>query len=398
MHVPGWHAATEKLQKEGKVQMLGIVQEQHPDRARLFMQWKQMSWPILVDSLNLLRVPAVPITIAIDEYGIVRLVGLPVRAAGRIEADFITRSFENPGSPPAAAQTQTRMPPKPKPQDPQERWSRYADWHFLWGGFRGIEAAIESYERVLERNPQDGVTHFRLGVAYRKRYDSPQRRLEDFAKAVAHWSAGLAIDPNQYIWRRRIQQYGPRLDKPYPFYNWVETARNEITARGEKPVPLEVEPLGAELARPSKEFTSGEATPEPDPKGRIYRDRGEFIKVETVVVPDTTAPIISARIHIVFRPDRKRKAHWNNEVDGLVFWLGMPDGWQADPALAKHSNPPEDVSQETRNIEFEVKGPPRHEARSVVLTGYALYYVCEDVRGVCMYRRQDISIPIPVQR
>lgn len=52
--------------------MVGIIQEQHPDRCRLFMQWKQMDWPILVDSLNLLEVTAVPITLTIDEHGIIR--------------------------------------------------------------------------------------------------------------------------------------------------------------------------------------------------------------------------------------------------------------------------------------------------------------------------------------
>ncbi len=39
---------------------------------RLFMQWKQMDWPILADSLNLIEVTAVPITLAIDEHGIIR--------------------------------------------------------------------------------------------------------------------------------------------------------------------------------------------------------------------------------------------------------------------------------------------------------------------------------------
>jgi len=37
--------------------MVGIIEEQHPDRAQLFMQWKQMGWPVMVDSLNLLNVP-----------------------------------------------------------------------------------------------------------------------------------------------------------------------------------------------------------------------------------------------------------------------------------------------------------------------------------------------------
>ena len=53
---------------------MGIIQEQHPDRCRLFMQWKEMDWPILVDALKLYGVDAVPITYAIDEAGIVRAV------------------------------------------------------------------------------------------------------------------------------------------------------------------------------------------------------------------------------------------------------------------------------------------------------------------------------------
>lgn len=48
--MPGWHQATEELQDDGSVQMVGVIQEQHPDRARLFMQWKEMGWPMLVDS------------------------------------------------------------------------------------------------------------------------------------------------------------------------------------------------------------------------------------------------------------------------------------------------------------------------------------------------------------
>jgi hypothetical protein len=38
-------------------------------------------------------------------------------------------------------------------------------------------------------------------------------------KAVQYWTMALDMDSNQYIWRRRIQQYGPRLEKPYSFYD-----------------------------------------------------------------------------------------------------------------------------------------------------------------------------------
>ena len=63
--MPGWHDEIKDLHESGELQVVGIIQEQHPDRCRLFMQWKQMDWPILVDSLNLLEVSAVPITVAI---------------------------------------------------------------------------------------------------------------------------------------------------------------------------------------------------------------------------------------------------------------------------------------------------------------------------------------------
>ena len=72
--MPGWHDATLELQQQGKVRMVGIIEEQHPARARLFLQWKNMDWPVMVDSLNLLGVSVVPITLLIDEAGIVRAV------------------------------------------------------------------------------------------------------------------------------------------------------------------------------------------------------------------------------------------------------------------------------------------------------------------------------------
>jgi len=91
VHVPVWHEATKELGKRGKVQVLGILEEQHPDRARLFMQWKRMDWPLMVDSLNLLEVPAVPVTLCIDEYGIIRLVDPPTKVADRLEEIFLSK-------------------------------------------------------------------------------------------------------------------------------------------------------------------------------------------------------------------------------------------------------------------------------------------------------------------
>ena len=63
--MPVWHERTRELRETGRIRTVGIIQEQHPGRARLFMQWKGMDWPILVDSLDLLDVSVVPITVLI---------------------------------------------------------------------------------------------------------------------------------------------------------------------------------------------------------------------------------------------------------------------------------------------------------------------------------------------
>src|SRR5277367_3947434 len=101
----------------------------------------------------------------------------------------------------------------------------------------------------------------------------------DFQAAVNAWGHALELDPNQYIWRRRTEQYGPRLAKPYAFYDWVVQAKAEVSRRGETPVPLTVEPHGSELAGPVRDVLAQAAGPlEPDPNGQIHRDQERLIE------------------------------------------------------------------------------------------------------------------------
>jgi hypothetical protein len=351
----------------------GIIQEQHPDRARLFMQWKGMDWPIMIDSLNRLGVSAVPITLLVDEHGI-------IRAVQPGEEDF--REVLERSHPKREARQQAiiELP---------------GDATFLWEDVAQVSEAIDAYHQALAAQ-EAGPIHFRLGVAYRRRYDSAYRRDGDFARAVEHWGRALDIDPNQYIWRRRIQQYGPRLTKPYSFYDWVSEARQEIGARGEAPLPLDAEPGGAEFAYPAESFpTTDSLGKEPDPRGRIRRDEEGLIRAETAVVPTVMAAGESVRVHVVFRPNPAVKAHWNNEVDDLVFWVDVPEGWEVDQRYLTVSIPPEPVSQEVRKVEFELKSPANASSLTM-MTPYALYYVCEDVNGACLFRRQDIPLEIRV--
>jgi hypothetical protein len=254
-----------------------------------------------------------------------------------------------------------------------------------------FDSAVAWLERVARDSTP--LARFQLGVAYRMRHDSEAAQPGDFQNAVDHWSAALAADPSQYIWRRRLQQYGPRLDKPYPFYGWIEEARAEIKARGETPVRLAPEPSGAERDAPAKGMAAADAAAPPEGADRVPRDTGDWLEVETAVVFDTLREQPVARVHVALRPNAERKVHWNNEVERVQLWIGepeLPDGWQADARRLVGELLAAETSQETRRFEFELRPP----AGGGTLRAFVLFHACEDVDGECVYLRRDLELTV----
>ena len=380
---------------QGRLVVLGVTQEQHADRCRLFAQWKQFNWPILHDPINLLEAPAVPIVVAIDEHGIVRAVRPRPET---FKAEFLDKTFADDAK---AGATQSAGPPDPaslrrnaeaKPDG--GAWRALADALTIWSPANRLDEAIDAYTRALTLDPSDKNAQFRLGVAHRMRHESPGRRPGDFQAAVDAWGRALALDPNQYIWRRRIEQYGPRLTKPYAFYDWIVQAREEITGRGETPVPLAVEPYGSELAGPIREVRAEAAAPvEPDPKGQIQRDAQRLIEVEAVVVPNRVLPGQAARVHLTFRPSAAHTGHWNNESTPLRIWIVGADGWTTSSHLLEAQQPAGPESLEVRRLDFEVKAPAAATGKTR-LAAYAVYNACETAGGRCLYLRQDLTIEL----
>jgi tetratricopeptide (TPR) repeat protein len=377
--VPGWHARTEELERAGRLRVAGLATEQHGDRTRLFMQWHQMEWPVMVDSLNLIGVQAVPITLLLDEHGIIRYSNpKPGDLERFLETDY-----------PAPEKSQRVASPEVAPE------MAFAMNAIIDHRSESYDQAITGVEKLAAAHPEDAETHFRLGVLFRKRHDSAARKADDFAKAVAHWSRALELNPNQYIWRRRIQQYGPRLDKPYSFYDWIAEARKVLRERGETPVELEVEPSGAEFATPSKSSSPHDPSgaKHPDPDGRLARDTAPLVRIESIVVPSTDAKSPAFRVHLVLTPDGEQKAHWNNESGESALWLDAPEGWSlSENPLALPL--PENVgatSEETRHLEFELL-PSSKSAIAPELTGAVFYFICEGENGTCLYLRQDIRL------
>jgi len=395
--VPAWYEKTQGWVRQGKLVVIGIAQEQHPDRCRLFAQWHQVDWPILHDPINLMQVRGVPIEVAIDEHGIVRSLRPDAKT---LEKEFLDKTFAPP-----EAQREPNEATRPdlialRRQAEQtgsfDAWRELGDALVLWDGSAKVDHAINAYAKAIQANPKDGAAHFRLGVCHRMRYESDRPSSTDFQMAVDHWTKAREIEPNQYIWRRRVEQYGPRLTKPYPFYDWVNTAANDVRARGDRPVELKVLPTGSEFANPARSFeTKHGEIKSPDPGGRIFRDTDNLIRAEVAIVPPKVKPGEAVRVHLTLRPNEQRKAHWNNEAQPTKLWVDPPPGWQVQPRLliAPQGNGPETV--EPRSLEFEVRAA-RDASGPSKLAAYALYYVCEDAGGTCRFLRQDIPIMVTV--
>lgn len=404
--MPVWHEQTKAWRESGDLVVVGIVQEQHPERAQLYQQWREYDWPILWDPLNLTGSRAVPAFWCIDPTGLVAHDSRSLRGAGgsleTLDEHFLKVPHPEPvreAGQPVVLHSQAMLDPSGGVHD----WSESDAWaRLLWGGVHELGDVIGVLEKALPKSTDAGVSHFRLGVAYQRRYDNGDGTQADFQAAVDHWGKALASNPNQYIWRRRIQQYGPRLDKPYPFYDWVAQAQKEIRARGEQPVHAGPRLTGSELAGSTRRFEAGEEATSPDPEGKIDRDGADggdpLISIVATVAPATVGPRgkagATARVHLDLRPTPGAASHWNNEVDALRIWLELPEGWSADQQLLVAPWPKTPTSNETRRLDFEVL-LPEGVAGGTRFSAYALYHVCEDKDGQCLYRRQDIEIEIP---
>lgn len=378
--MPVWHEATRDLRESGKVHLVGIVQEQHADRAKLYAQWRKLEWPILVDSLNLLEVAAVPIVLLLDEQGVVRSV---LRHPNEDMPKLLRTMEAVPSTAPADS-----IPKQPHIAEIES----VRDLLYFQEPPQYTEA-VSRLERLIEADSRNGPVHFAHGVALRARFDSSQRQSGDFQRAVRAWQHALDIDPNQYIWRRRIQQYGPPSDKPYPFYDWVDEARREIAARGDVPIALVADLTASELAKPFK--ISGEkkeASSHPDPDGRITRDH-DLINAEATVVPPQPRAGETAHVYISFRPSAEIDAHWNNESEPMTVYLDLPVGWSADKNLVVLPAPKAAVTQENRTVEFDLV-LPKQIGEINDIKGFALYNTCVGATGECLYRRRDFVIPI----
>ncbi|MHC5009790.1 MAG: hypothetical protein ACYTG6_02440 [Planctomycetota bacterium] len=400
--MPVWHEKTQALREEGKLHVVGITQEQHPDRCRLFAQWHGIDWPILWDPFNLTGTHAVPTFTLVDEHGIVRS-----RRPGAAEFDaFLATTYPAPDEIPRPLKGPPDVVVEALGNEPtSDEW--HAVSRLLWARGDDPTEALETMEHVLRSASDfdgDAAALFRLGVAHRMRYDSAWRRPGDFQRALDAWSGALRANPRQYIWRRRIQQYGPRPDKPYPFYDWVERAREEIRARGEVPVALPVALTRSERAgRDGAAEPTDDPVPAPDPEGTVPTEGAELIEVESAVAFDTSGRSGAAEVHLTVGPGSAEQATWHADGGEVAMWIEAPEGWTLRPQrmIAPPPGPPSATPGADRlHFECEVR-PPEDFDGEATLEGYVLCPVCRTEDGVCLYVRKEFVVrlrrPAPVR-
>ncbi len=370
---------------DGSLRVIGVVQEQHAARARLYAQWRQLDWPIYVDSLNLLDHRVVPIPMLLDASGIIRA---RPRSPDAL-AELMQQSFPVEAPPvglklPDATELRTQA----EALDSARAWRDLGDACFLTGG---LDAAVAAFEQASLRDPSDARARFRAGVALKRRSESEQAQPGDAQAAIDSWAQALQLVPNQYIWRRRVQQYGPRLNKPYNFYFWIDEARQAIRARGDAPVVLQVEPEGSEIATPQK-AVQVVALDDPDPEGRVDRDASR-VHIETLVTPARLRPGHAVRVRLTFEPGA---AWWNNEAEGLCVAGTLPPGVELLELRALTAAPAAAETRERRLWELELRISPDQPAGPLEIPLYVLYDVCEDQQGVCLRLRQDVQLQLEI--
>ena len=382
---------------KGELVLLGVTHEQHAERCQLFADWQQFEWPVLHDPINRIECQAVPITVAIDERGVVR--------STRPSFAWVRDEFLAGESPAQPAETVGPSATRPSLEDlvrraeqtgTAEDWTAVGDATVLWAPDASA-SAVRAYQRALAAEPTP-LRHFRLGVALRMKYESSDGQPDDFQHAVNAWKTALQNDPNQYIWRRRIQQYGPRLDKPYPFYDWVPDAIAEMTRRdGRSPAPLRVALSGAEIVEPpDAQDSAPTSAPHPDPQHRVQRDLGRFVRIGPTIVPssqDDQGKEAKFRLHLNFR--LTGLAEWNNESEPLQVWFES----EQSVSLAKRSLLHTNVSRSATSKEDRVLdvGLAKNSGETGVVRGFALYSVCEKSTQQCILRRQDFTVPIRME-
>ncbi|HKQ47998.1 MAG TPA: tetratricopeptide repeat protein [Phycisphaerae bacterium] len=365
--VSAWFERTRTHVAAKKVVVLGVDHEQHADRGRLFAQWRGLTGPILHDPLDLSLVTELPMVVAIDEEGVVRAIQ---PSLDKIEKTFINKKSKkkNIPKPEEAELPDPRVTRRTAEEAREPSASRaHADALVLSGLPPQIDEAIKVYREVIAIDPKEAWSLFRLGVAYRIRYEREERQPDDFQAAVDAWSQAVRFAPTNAIFRQRLQQYGPAIEDSRPSYEWILAARQDLARRGQQPIALENEPLAMELsAGPVRGSKNAAPT-----KGKHPSDHGGQMMIETTVVRAADAKHANkAEVHVTLRPSG---VQWEDGKAPLRIWFEKSKSARPERAYLEFPKANPASGSEARTISFLVELTSKSKTPRGTLKGEAVY-------------------------
>ena len=80
----------------------------------------------------------------------------------------------------------------------------------------------------------------------------------------------------------------------------------------------------------------------------------------------------------------------------MIVWIGGHPNATIPRQKLTFEPPKKAESSEVRTLEFEVKTDK--QATKLELSAYALYNICEDEGGQCLFLRKDVPIVIPIRK
>jgi peroxiredoxin len=238
-----WDATTKDLVKNHQLVVWGVCHDASPAQAQLFMQWKRIGWPIAHDVLNQNGIENLPLVIYINEKGIVKQVD---PESGKLATKLAKSKALKPKEIPEEDREQLRDPKSTRRAASEGRSAEALCLHgealIIAGLPAQIDEAVEVFSKASQSEPGNVRAWFGLGVAHQIRHQrggSADSKGDDDSKAAAQaWKKVRELAPDNEVLKIEIQQFKKKSGDVEKMFGWVEEARKEIIARGEKPVDV----------------------------------------------------------------------------------------------------------------------------------------------------------------
>jgi|CXWL01.1.fsa_nt_gi peroxiredoxin len=256
--LPEWNEKTKALIAADKLVVIGVSQEQSPERSRLLLQWLKIDWPVLHDPLNTHEVRKLPTVIAIDEHGYVQD---PHAKIETFESKFVNQTYPKPGKP-AYYERDVLQDPRVtrrivEDTNAAEDWNRHGTSIILSWRPALLPEGVESFTKLTGKEPKSAVAYFRLGVAHLFRRASEFAQGDDLEGAQKALKKAAALSSSNEVFAQRLLVASGKDTGE----KWIKLARKEIKARGEKPVALPKGNKPSATSAPTKKPKTSKSAP-----------------------------------------------------------------------------------------------------------------------------------------